>query len=46
MPHARANIKDLMKRLEDENSEIFTSMRSALGNIQDEALFDKERFKI
>lgn len=45
MPYARAKTKEFMQKLEEENSEIFTSLKSAFSNIQDGFFFDKNRFK-
>ena len=39
MPHARANTKQLLKKLEDENPNIFTSMKVAFTNIHQNSFF-------
>ncbi|MCK9338124.1 MAG: 7-cyano-7-deazaguanine synthase [Arcobacteraceae bacterium] len=46
MPHAREHTKKLLAKLEEENPEIFVSMKSAFENIQDSTFFDKERFRL
>ena len=46
MPYARENTKKLLAKLEEENPEIFVSMKSAFENIHDSTFFDKDRFKL
>lgn len=38
-PHARATTKDLLKQLEEENPQIFVSMKRAFSNIHKETFF-------
>jgi tRNA(Ile)-lysidine synthase TilS/MesJ len=42
MPHARANTKELLAKLEEENPKIFVSMRAAFSNIQLPTFFYKD----
>jgi tRNA(Ile)-lysidine synthase TilS/MesJ len=46
MPHARANTKELLAKLEEENPKIFVSMKAAFENLQPSTFFDKERLDI
>lgn len=46
MPHARQTTKELLEKLEEENPEIFVSMKAAFSNIQESTFFDKEKFKL
>jgi tRNA 2-thiocytidine biosynthesis protein TtcA len=41
MPHARENTKKLLKELEEQNPEIFVSMKAAFSNIQIDTFFNK-----
>jgi len=45
MPHARANTKDLLSKLEEENPQIFVSMKAAFSNFHPNTFFDKESLK-
>lgn len=42
MPHARASTKKLLEKLEEENPQIFVSMRAAFKNFSPNTFFDKE----
>ncbi len=42
MPHARANTKELLAKLEQENPKIFVSMKSAFENFHTNTFFNKE----
>lgn len=42
MPHARANTKELLAKLEEENSKIFVSMKAAFENFHPNTFFDKD----
>ncbi|MGB0990018.1 MAG: tRNA 2-thiocytidine biosynthesis TtcA family protein [Halarcobacter sp.] len=42
MPHARAKTKELLEKMEEENPQMFVSMKSAFKNIQTSTFFDKE----
>lgn len=42
MPHARQSTKELLEKLEEENPQIFVSMRAAFSNIQLSTFFKKE----
>lgn len=42
MPHARANTKKLLAKLEEENPQIFVSMRAAFQNFHPNTFFKKE----
>ena len=46
MPHARAEMKEMLASLEESHPKIFTSMKASFKNIADDAFFDKERFNI
>jgi len=39
IPHTRYEIKELLKNLEEKNPKIFSSIKSALGNVQKDSLF-------
>ena len=41
-PYARENVKKLLKELEEQNPQIFVSMKAAFKNIQTSTFFDKE----
>ena len=41
MPHARANTKELLAKLEEENPKIFISMKAAFENIHTDTFFYK-----
>ena len=42
MPYARAKSKDLLAKLEEDNPQIFVSMKAAFSNIQTSTFFNKE----
>ena len=42
MPHARATTKELLSKLEEENPQIFVSMKAAFSNIQLSTFFNKK----
>jgi len=42
MPHARASTKKLLAKLEEENPQIFVSMKAAFKNFQPSTFFNKE----
>jgi tRNA(Ile)-lysidine synthase TilS/MesJ len=42
MPHARANAKELLAKLEEENPKIFVSMKAAFQNFHPNTFFSKE----
>jgi len=45
MPHARASTKKLLAKLEEENPQIFVSMKAAFKNFQPSTFFNKEELK-
>ena len=46
MPHARENTKKLLATLEEQNPEIFVSMKSAFSHIHTNTFFDKDKLDI
>lgn len=46
MPHARANTKLLLSKMEKEFPSLFTSLNAAFKNLSTESFFDKEKFLI
>lgn len=42
MPHARAKTKELLEKMEEENPQMFISMKAAFNNIQTSTFFDKD----
>ncbi len=46
MPHARANMKEMLSKMEKEFPSLFTSLNAAFKNISVESFFDKEQFSI
>lgn len=46
MPHARANTKEMLAKMEKEFPSLFTSLNAAFKNISVETFFDKEKFNI
>lgn len=46
MPHARANAKVMLAKMEREFPTLFTSLNSAFKNISYESFFDTEKFNI
>jgi len=45
MPHARANMKVMLAKMEKDFPQLFTSMNAAFKNISVDSFFDKEKFK-
>ncbi len=45
MPHARAKTKELLKNMEEENNQLFVSLKSAFEHIHDSSFFDNERLR-
>jgi tRNA(Ile)-lysidine synthase TilS/MesJ len=41
MPHARANTKELLRKMEEDNPELFISLKTAFSNIQNDSFFNK-----
>ena len=46
MPHARANMKKMLAKMEKEFPSLFVSMNAAFKNISVDSFFDKEKFSI
>lgn len=46
MPHARANTKEMLSKMEKEFPSLFTSLNAAFKNISVDSFFDKEKFSI
>ncbi|MDD2448295.1 MAG: ATP-binding protein [Sulfurimonas sp.] len=46
MPHARANTKEMLNKMEKEFPSLFTSMNAAFKNISVDSFFVKEKFNI
>lgn len=46
LPHARANMKVKLAKMEGEFPQLFTSLNAAFKNISQESFFDKEKFLI
>ncbi len=46
MPHARANMKVMLAKMEKEFPSLFTSLNAAFKNISVNSFFDKEKFLI
>lgn len=46
MPHARANTKSILAKMEKEFPSLFTSMNAAFKNISEDSFFDSEKFKL
>jgi len=46
MPHARANTKVMLAKMEKEYPSLFTSMNAAFKNISVDSFFDKEKFSL
>ncbi len=44
MPFARAEMKEMLKGMEEKYPDIFTSINASFSNISDESFFDPERF--
>ena len=46
MPHARANMKEMLRKMEKDFPSLFTSMNAAFKNISVDSFFDKEKFSL
>jgi len=46
LPHARANMKEMLHNMEEKFPDIFVSLNAAFHNISDDTFFDKDRFSI
>jgi len=46
MPHARANTKAMLAKMEKDFPSLFVSLNAAFKNISDESFFDKEKFSL
>ncbi len=46
MPHARANTKELLAKLEEQNPQIFVSMKAAFKNFHPNTFFNKDDLDI
>jgi tRNA 2-thiocytidine biosynthesis protein TtcA len=46
MPHARANMKIMLAKMEQDFPDLFTSLNAAFKNISVDSFFDKEKFSI
>ena len=46
MPHARAKMKEMLSRMEQEFPQLFTTLNASFKNISAESFFDKEKFSI
>jgi tRNA(Ile)-lysidine synthetase-like protein len=46
MPHARANTKDMLCKMEKEFPTLFTSLNASFKNISVDSFFEKEKFNI
>ena len=46
MPHARANMKISLAKMEQEFPQLFTSLNAAFKNISVDSFFDKEKFSL
>jgi tRNA(Ile)-lysidine synthase TilS/MesJ len=46
MPYARAEMKEMLKGMEEKYPDIFTSINAAFSNISDESFFDPKRFSL
>ena len=46
MPHARANMKLMLAKMEEDFPQLFTSLNAAFKNISIDSFFDKERFSL
>lgn len=45
MPHARANTKEMLQKLEEENPSLFVSLKAAFTHIHKSSFFSKEDLK-
>lgn len=46
MPHARANMKEMLAKMEKDYPSLFTSLNAAFKNISVDSFFDKEKFSL
>lgn len=46
MPHARANTKEMLAKMEKEFPSLFVSLNAAFKNISVDSFFDKEKFSL
>ncbi len=46
MPHARANMKEMLSNMEKDFPSLFVSLNAAFKNISVDSFFDKEKFNI
>ena len=46
MPHARANMKKMLAKMEEEFPQLFTNLNAAFKNISVDSFFDKEKFSL
>lgn len=46
MPYARAEMKEMLKGMEEKYPDIFTSINAGFSNISDESFFDPKRFAL
>ncbi|HIO90961.1 MAG TPA: tRNA 2-thiocytidine biosynthesis protein TtcA [Campylobacterales bacterium] len=46
IPHARANTKELLKKLEEENPKIFVSLKASFEHIHKSSFFNKEDLEV
>ena len=46
MPHARANTKVMLAKMEKEYPSLFTSLNAAFKNISQDSFFQKEKFNV
>jgi len=46
LPHARAKMKSMLYKMEEEFPDLFTSLNAAFKNIHDDTFFDVKRFKV
>ena len=46
MPHARAKMKSMLSKMEEEYPSLFTSLNASFKNISQESFFDKEKFAL
>ena len=46
MPHARANTKEMLQKIEEEHSSLFKSLNAAFQNISEDSFFEVDKFSI
>ena len=46
MPHARADTKEMLSKMEKEFPSLFTSLNSAFKNISEDSFFDVDKFSV